>query len=136
MRIVQINLQIREMIGVNALRLRSINLSQTQTSSDSSLVSCQLGVIIVIYNIVNSFYCNSMDATETISTQVTLPLQLYLAIEQRAQVQGKSVNSEIVALLASLLENPASLVKEFADWEAASDEDWLNLEVALASQEN
>jgi hypothetical protein len=115
---------------------RSINLSQTQTSSDSNLVSCQLGVIIVIYNIVNSFYCNSMDATETISTQVTLPLQLYQAIEQRAQVQGKSVNSEIVALLASLLENPASLVKEFADWEAASDEDWLNLEVALASQEN
>ncbi|BAY24076.1 hypothetical protein NIES2100_38690 [Calothrix sp. NIES-2100] len=77
-----------------------------------------------------------MDVPETISTQVTLPLDLYQAIAQRAQGHGNSVNSEIVALLISLLEDSAELAQEFADWEAASDQDWLNLEAALASQEN
>jgi hypothetical protein len=77
-----------------------------------------------------------MDSTETISTRVTLPIELYQAIAQRAQGHGKSVNSEIVALLISLLEDSDELPQEFAHWEAASDEDWLNLEAALASQEN
>jgi hypothetical protein len=78
-----------------------------------------------------------MDAIDTINTQVTLPIQLYQAIAQRAQVQGKSVSSEIVALLASLLEleDSNNLVQEFSEWEAASDEDWLNLELTLANQE-
>jgi hypothetical protein len=73
-----------------------------------------------------------MDATETISTQITLPLHLYQAIEKQAKGQGKSVNSKIVALLASVINDSANLNREFADWEAASDEDWLNLEAALA----
>ena len=77
-----------------------------------------------------------MDSTETISTQVTLPIELYQAITQRAQGHGKSVNSEIVALLISLLEDSDELPQEFAHWETASDEDWLILEAALASQEN
>jgi hypothetical protein len=77
-----------------------------------------------------------MDATETISTQITLPLDLYQAIEKQAKGQGKSVNSKIVALLASVINDSANLNREFADWEAASDEDWLNLEAALAPQDN
>lgn len=78
-----------------------------------------------------------MNAAETISTQVTLPLDLYQAIAQRAQVHGQSINHEIVALLASLLvQDAAELAEEFAAWEAASDEDWLTMEATLASQEN
>ena len=77
-----------------------------------------------------------MDATETINTQVALLIELYQAIAQRAQVHGKSVNGEIVALLLSLIEDAARLAQEFADWEAASDEDWLHMEATLTSQEN
>ncbi|BAS57669.1 MULTISPECIES: Arc family DNA-binding protein [Leptolyngbya] len=76
-----------------------------------------------------------MNASDTISTEVTLPINLYQAIAHRAQGQGKSVNSEIVSLLASLIDD-SSLAQEFADWEAASDEDWINLDATLASQEN
>ncbi len=77
-----------------------------------------------------------MDIAETVSTQVTLPVEIYQAIAQQAQVHGKSVNNEIAALLISLLQDSAELAQEFADWEAASDEDWLNLETALASQDD
>lgn len=78
-----------------------------------------------------------MNTAETIDTQIALPIELYQAIAQRAQVHGQSVSSEIVALLlASLVQDSAELTEEFAAWEAASDEDWLNLETALTSQEN
>lgn len=77
-----------------------------------------------------------MDTTQTISTQVILPIEVYQAIAQRAQVHGNSVNKEIVTLLISLLRDSDGLAQEFADWEAASDEDWLNLEAKLALQEN
>jgi hypothetical protein len=77
-----------------------------------------------------------MNAAETINTQVTLPIDLYQAIAQRAQVHGKSFNSEIVTLLLSLLaQDSADLTEEFASWEAASDEDWLQMEAVLVSQE-
>jgi hypothetical protein len=33
-------------------------------------------------------------------------------------------------------QDSTELAQEFAAWEAASDEDWLNIEVTLASQEN
>jgi Arc-like DNA binding domain len=68
-----------------------------------------------------------MNAAE-ISTQITLPIELYQAIAQRAQVHGQSVSSEIVTLLISSLgQDAAELAEEFADWEAASDEDWLHM---------
>lgn len=91
---------------------------------------------ILSHTVNSSSHCDFMDVAETISTQVTLPIELYQAIAQRAQAHGKSVNSEIVTLLISLLEDSAELAQEFAAWEAASDEDWLNMEAALASQEN
>jgi len=78
-----------------------------------------------------------MDITKTIDAQVTLPMDLYQAIAQQAQAHGHSVSNEIVALLASMLgQTSAVLTQEFADWEAASDEDWLNIEATLASEEN
>ena len=39
---------------------------------------------------------SNMDATKTIDTQVTLPIELYQAIVQRAGVYGHSVSGEIV----------------------------------------
>jgi hypothetical protein len=40
-------------------------------------------------------------------------------------------------LLTPLLtEVPIELDREFKAWEAASDEDWLNMEATLASEEN
>lgn len=78
-----------------------------------------------------------MNAAETVSTQITLPITLYQVIEQRAQSHGQSISNEIATLLTSWLEQDSvELAKEFADWEAASDEDWLNMETVLASQEN
>jgi hypothetical protein len=95
-----------------------------------------IAVLGLSHNLKNSFHCGLMDTTQKISTQVTLPIAVYQAIAQRAQAYGQSVDSEIVTLLISLLEDSAELAQEFADWEAASDEDWLNLEVALSAQEN
>jgi len=86
-------------------------------------------------NINSLSHHDPMDTTETISTQVTLPIPVYQAIAKRAQAHGKTVDSEIVALLISLLEDSTELAQEFADWETASDEDWLNLEATLATQE-
>jgi hypothetical protein len=83
------------------------------------------------------FHGNSMDAAKTIDTQVTLPIELYQMLVQQAQAHGHSVSSEIVALLVPMLgQDSTELAQEFAAWEAASDEDWLNIEVTLASQEN
>jgi hypothetical protein len=76
-----------------------------------------------------------MDTTQTISTQITLPIEVYQAIVQQARVHGNSIDSEIAALLISLVDS-SKLVQEFSAWEAASDEDWLSIEATLASQEN
>jgi hypothetical protein len=78
-----------------------------------------------------------MDAARTIDTQITLPIELYQAIAEKAQAHGQSVSGEIISLLTPLLiQVPTELDREFKDWEAASDEDWLNLEAKLASEEN
>ncbi|WP_225931719.1 Arc family DNA-binding protein [Leptolyngbya sp. 7M] len=54
-----------------------------------------------------------MNTAETINTQIALPIELYQAIAQRAQIHGQSVSSEIVALLlASLVQNSAELAEE------------------------
>ncbi|MBE9003524.1 Arc family DNA-binding protein [Fortiea sp. LEGE XX443] len=77
-----------------------------------------------------------MNGSSEIDAQVTLPMELYQAIAQRAQAHGHSVNREIVALLTPLLmQIPNELKLEFAAWEAASDEDWLSTEGMLASLE-
>lgn len=75
---------------------------------------------------------SNMDATKTIDTQVTLPIELYQTIVQRAGVYGHSVSDEIVSLLTPvLMEVSNDLEREFADWEAASDEDWLAMDNTL-----
>jgi hypothetical protein len=77
-----------------------------------------------------------MSIPQTHDTQITLPTHLYQAIKQRASLHGRSFNSEIVALLAvSLnLEISGDLMDEFGAWEAASDEDWSNMEALLTSE--
>ena len=78
-----------------------------------------------------------MDASQTIDARVTLPRELYQTLAKRAQAHGHSVSGEIVALLTPLLmQVPVELAQEFAAWEAASDEDWLSMEVTLASEGN
>lgn len=78
-----------------------------------------------------------MNATRTINTQITLPIELYKVIAKKAHEHGQSVSVEIVSLLTPLLmEVSTELDREFKAWEAASDEDWLNLEATLASEEN
>lgn len=75
-----------------------------------------------------------MSSSSDVDAQVTLPMELYQAIVQRAQAHGNSLSQEIVALLTPLLKQiPNELEKEFAAWEAASDEDWLTTEEMLAS---
>jgi hypothetical protein len=69
---------------------------------------------------------------ETISTQIAIPASMYDAIADRAQIQGHSVTREILALLSTSLEQEI-LQREIADWEAASDEDWLSLETRQTS---
>jgi hypothetical protein len=76
-----------------------------------------------------------MDATRTIDTQITLPIELYQAIAEKAQAHGQSLSGEIVSLLTPLLiQVPSELDREFKAWEAASDEDWLNLEAKYLEQ--
>ena len=76
-----------------------------------------------------------MDRAETVNAQVTLPEDLYEIIEQRAQARGHSISSEIVAILSFLLSQPTDeLEQEFAEWEAASDEDWQGMEARLAAE--
>jgi len=78
-----------------------------------------------------------MDAAETVEAQVTLPGELYRAIAQQARSHGHSIGEEIAALLPPLLMPlPDDLEQELAAWEAASDEDWLALETALAAPKN
>ena len=78
-----------------------------------------------------------MDITKTVDARVTLPAALYEVIEQRAQVSGHSINKEIVGLLSILLSQPTDeLEQEFADWEAASDEDWQRIETMLVTEAN
>ncbi|MCC5635670.1 hypothetical protein LC593_07355 [Nostoc sp. CHAB 5844] len=77
---------------------------------------------------------SSMNGSNDIDAQITLPMELYQAIAQRAQAHGHSVGQEIVALLTPLLMQISNeLEEEFAAWEAASDEDWLSTEGILAS---
>lgn len=76
-----------------------------------------------------------MDNAEIVDAQITLPAVLYKIIEQRAQVRGHSISSEIVVLLSFLLSQPTDeLEQEFAEWEAASDEDWQAMEAVLAGE--
>ena len=78
-----------------------------------------------------------MNITKTVDTRVTLPATLYEIIEQRSQMNGNSISKEIVALLSILLSQPTDeLEQEFADWEAASDEDWQTMETMLATEAN
>lgn len=72
----------------------------------------------------------------SINSQITLPTELYYSIQKRAQRQGHSFNREIVTLLSnSLTTEMEQLEEEFALWEAASDEDWLNTEAMLTKEE-
>ena len=76
-----------------------------------------------------------MDKAEIVDAQITLPAVLYKIIEHRAQVRGHSISSEIVVLLSFLLSQPIDeLEQEFAEWEAASDEDWQAMEAVLAGE--
>ncbi|MBW4583069.1 MAG: Arc family DNA-binding protein [Tildeniella nuda ZEHNDER 1965/U140] len=78
-----------------------------------------------------------MDASKTIGTQIVLPEETYHAIKERARVRGCSVNDEIVALLKTLLTDEADALKHEIDaWEAASDEDWLQMETVLATEKS
>ena len=77
-----------------------------------------------------------MDVSKTVETRIDLPNKLYQEIEQRAKARGCSVNSEIVTLLIySLNQRMDSFEHELALWEAASDEDWLDIEARLAAEE-
>jgi hypothetical protein len=77
-----------------------------------------------------------MNAAESCNTQVSLPNDLYRAIAQQAKTHGRSINSEIVALLSASLntEIGEDLATEFAAWETASAEDWLNMEARLVGE--
>ena len=75
-----------------------------------------------------------MEISEKIEAQVALPTELYRAIQQRAQAHGCSVSNEIATLLTTSL-GMEQLAEEFAAWEAASDEDWLDMEAMLAAEE-
>ena len=76
-----------------------------------------------------------MDRAETVDAQIKLPAVLYKIIEQRAQIRGHSISSEMVELLSFLLSQPTDeLEQEVAEWEAASDEDWQAMEAVLAAE--
>jgi hypothetical protein len=70
-----------------------------------------------------------------IDTHIKLSMELYRAIEQRAQMHGCSVSDEISSVLAASLNlSQDELTEEFDTWEAASDEDWLRMEALLDSE--
>lgn len=77
-----------------------------------------------------------MNIAENCSTSITLPNQLYQAIEQQAKLHGHSINHEIVNLLAASFDREVNqeLADELRAWESASDEDWLQVEALLASE--
>jgi hypothetical protein len=72
-----------------------------------------------------------MALSETISTQIPIPLALYQAIAQRAQSQGVSITHEILQVLSGSVEMDG-LTDEIERWEAASDEDYRNFETTLS----
>jgi plasmid stability protein len=75
-----------------------------------------------------------MNPSETIATQVKLSKNLYHWLERQAQFKGHSVEAEIAeVLMAAVGDN--NLSAEFAQWEAASDEDALEFEALLAAEE-
>jgi hypothetical protein len=74
-----------------------------------------------------------MYSPETVSAQVPIPAPLYNAIAQRAQTLGHSITHEILDLLTASLQMD-ELSHEIAVWEAASDEDWSNLETLLTHE--
>jgi hypothetical protein len=75
-------------------------------------------------------------ATNSVDAQVTLPTELYQTIQKMAEQKGHSLNDEIVTLLMiSLTTEIEALEEEFALWEIASDEDWLNTESKLRVEE-
>jgi hypothetical protein len=77
-----------------------------------------------------------MDTSKIVETRIVLPAELYQEIEQRAKARGCSVSGEIVRLLTySLSQMMDGFEREVALWEAASDEDWLNMEERLAAEE-
>jgi plasmid stability protein len=69
-------------------------------------------------------------SSETIATQVKLPKSLYHWLEQQAQFKGHSVEDEIAEVLMAAVGDD-ELSAEFAQWEAASDEDALEFEAML-----
>jgi hypothetical protein len=74
-----------------------------------------------------------MYSPETVPTQIPIPMLMYSAIVDRAQSHGHSVINEILTLLGASLD-VETLQQEISAWEAASDEDWQNLETDLASE--
>jgi hypothetical protein len=69
-------------------------------------------------------------SSETIATQVKLSKSLYHWLEQQAQFKGHSVEDEIAEVLLAAVGDD-ELSAEFAQWEAASDEDALEFEAML-----
>jgi plasmid stability protein len=74
-----------------------------------------------------------MNSSETIATQIKLSKNLYQWLEQQAQFKGHSVEDEIAEVLMAAVVGDDELSAEFAQWEAASDEDTLEFEAILAS---
>ena len=74
-----------------------------------------------------------MYSPETIPTQIPIPVSLYDTIAQHAHTQGHSITHEILSLLTASLQMD-ELDREITAWEAASDEDWLNLETSLTNE--
>jgi hypothetical protein len=133
-----IALPILSINSIGSLAVKMQALLDRGCSGEGAIVSecdrCNLYLICLIYNRDTSLN-KSMDSAKTIDTQIALPVELYQAIVRQAQAHRNSVSGEIVVLLTSILmQSLTDLTKEFDDWEAASDEGWLNLEASLASQ--
>lgn len=78
-----------------------------------------------------------MNVTQSYNNPLILPDDLYQVIEQRARFYGRSVNSEIITILTEFFsqENGENLENELILWSNASDEDWLNMETRLTTEE-
>jgi antitoxin ParD1/3/4 len=74
---------------------------------------------------------------------ISLPDQIQAFIDEQARTAGFNSTSEYVYHLilqeqeriAQLPDSDRKLAEEVADWEAASDEDWLSVESMLAKEE-
>ena len=74
-----------------------------------------------------------MNSLDTIATQVILPQELHARLVLSAQSRGHLIEHEITILLSRSIETETEqLAIELSDWEAASDEDYLNFEAQLA----